>query len=282
MSSVFQNTLAYTSPAHKAGWFHREESKTRPCVNSTSAVMYPGRAVIRTSTVGNLAQDTKHPVAADFTAKIRTSVVASFTAGQLVTTGEFRGRPFAISTVFASDNNTSVDNHVVDLNAYFDAQYTAGQSLVAAAGTAGTLTITAEIPGEDFQSTTRGDTGTATNTVNSVTVLSDVLYGFSTDSAAILEDSTGTFVESIAVDAAFSSVWEGVVGVTLLAAGAVSQTDELYVSTATSTAGQVTASAGADRVWVGKSAGSIVRFVDAPATSTTFPRNAVALLNVRL
>ena len=280
--SVFQNTLAYTSPAAKAGWFHREESKVRASVNSTSAVMYPGRAVIRTATVGNLAQDVKHPVAGDFTAKIRTSVVASFSAGQLVTSGTFRGRPFTISTVFASDNNTSVDNHVIDLNAYFDAQYTAATSLVAAAGTAGTLTITAEIPGEDFQSTTRGDTGTATNTVNAVTVLSDVLYGFSTDSAAILEDSTGTFVESIAVDAAFSSVWDGLVGVTMLAAGAVSMTDDLYISTATATPGQVTASAGADRVWVGRSAGSIVRFVDAPATSTTFPRNAVAILNVRL
>lgn len=281
MSSVLQNTLAYTSPAAKAGWFHREESQVRPCVNSTSAVMYPGRAVIRTSTVGNLAQDVKHPVAADFTAKVRTSVVASFSAGQLVTTGNFRGLPFTISTVYSTDNDTSVANHVTDLNAYFDAQYTAGQSLLAAS-TTGTLTITAEIPGEDFTSTTRGDTGTATNTVNSVTVLSDVLYGFSTDSAAILEDSTGTFVESIAVDAAFSSVWEGVVGVTMLAAGAVSMTDALYISTATATPGQVTASAGADRVWIGKSAGSIVRFVDAPATSTTFPRNAVAILNVRL
>lgn len=282
MSSVFQNTLAYTSPAHKAGWFHREESKTRPCVNSTSAVMYPGRAVIRTSTVGNLAQDTKHPVAADFTAKIRTSVVASVTSGSLTTTGEFRGRPIHVETPFDTSNNVTVDNHVVRLNAYFDGQYTAGQSLLAAASVAGTLTITAEIPGEDFDATTFATVGTATNTVNSVTVLSDVLYGFSTDSAANLEDSTGTFVESIAVDAAFSSVWEGVVGVTMLAAGAVSQTDELYVSTATSTAGQVTASAGADRVWVGKSAGSIVRFVDAPATSTTFPRNAIAILNVRL
>lgn len=282
MSSVFQSTLGYTAKAHKAGWFDRVDSKVRPCVNSTAAVMYPGRAVIRTSTVGSLAQDVKHPVSGDFTAKVRTSVVASFSAGQLVTTGEFRGRPFAISTVYNTDNDTSVSNHVTDLNAYFDAQYTAGQSLVAAAGTPGTLTITAEIPGEDFTSTTRGDTGTATNTVNSVTVLSDVLYGFATDSAAILEDSTGTFVESIAVDAAFSSVYDGLCGVTMLAAGAVSMTDDLYISTATSTAGQVTASAGADRVWIGKSAGSIVRFVDAPATSATFPRDAVALLNVRL
>lgn len=281
MSSVFQSTLGYTAKAHKAGWFDRVDSKVRPCVNSTAAVMYPGRAVIRTSTVGSLAQDTKHPVAADFTAKVRTSVVASFSAGQLVTSGTFRGRPFTISTVYSTDNDTSVANHVTDLNAYFDAQYTAGQSLVAAS-TTGTLTITAEIPGEDFTSTTRGDTGTATNTVNSVTVLSDVLYGFATDSAAILEDSTGTFVESIAVDAAFSSVYDGLCGVTMLAAGAVSMTDDLYISTATSTAGQVTASAGADRVWIGKSAGSIVRFVDAPATSTTFPRDAVALLNVRL
>lgn len=281
MSSVFQSTLGYTAKAHKAGWFDRAESKVRPCVNSTAAVMYPGRAVIRTSTVGSLAQDTKHPVAADFTAKVRTSVVASFSAGQLVTSGVFRGRPFTISTVFASDNDTSVANHVTDLNAYFDAQYTAGQSLLAAS-TTGTMTITAEIPGEDFTSTTRGDTGTATNTVNSVSVLTDVLYGFSTDSAAILEDSTGTFVESIAVDAAFSSVYDGMVGVTMLAAGAVSQTDDLYISTDSSTSGQVTASAGADRVWIGKSAGSIVRFVDAPATSTTFPRNAVALLNARL
>lgn len=280
--SVFQNTLGYTDKAHKAGWFHREESKVRPVVNSTSAVMYPGRAVIRTSTVGNLAQDAKHPVAADFTAKIRTSVVASFSAGQLVTSGTFRGRPFTISTVFDTSNNQSVGNHVTDLNAYFDAQYTAATSLVAADGAPGTLTITAEIPGEDFTSTTRGDTGTATNTVNSVTVLSDVLCGFSTDSAAILEDSTGTFVESIAVDAAFSAVYDGLVGVTMLAAGAVSMTDDLYISTATATPGQVTASAGADRVWIGKSAGSIVRFVDAPATSTTFPRDAVALLNARL
>lgn len=280
--SVFQSTIGYTDKAHKAGWFHREESKVRPVVNSTAAVMYPGRAVIRTSTVGNLAQDAKHPVAADFTAKIRTSVVASFSAGTLVTTGVFRGRPFTISTVFDTSNNQSVGNHVTDLNAYFDAQYTAATSLVAADGTPGTLTITAEIPGEDFQSTTRGDTGTATNTVNAVTVLSDVLCGFSTDSAAILEDSTGTFVESIAVDAAFSAVYDGLVGVTMLAAGAVSQTDDLYISTATATPGQVTASAGADRVWIGKSAGSIVRFVDAPATSTTFPRDAVALLNVRL
>lgn len=279
--SVFQNTLGYTDKAHKAGWFHREESKVRPVVNSTSAVMYPGRAVIRTSTVGNLAQDAKHPVAADFTAKVRTSVVASFSAGQLVTSGSFRGRPFSIATLYSTDNDTSVANHVTDLNAYFDAQYTAGQSLLAAS-TTGTLTITAEIPGEDFQSTTRGDTGTATNTVNAVTVLSDVLYGFSTDSAAILEDSTGTFVESIAVDAAFSAVYDGLVGVTMLAAGAVSMTDDLYISTDTATPGQVTASAGADRVWIGKSAGSIVRFVDAPATSTTFPRDAVALLNARL
>lgn len=282
MSSVFQSTLGYTAKAHKAGWFDRVDSKVRPCVNSTAAVMYPGRAVIRTSTVGSLAQDTKHPVAADFTAKVRTSVIASVASGDVITTGEFRGRLFSVTTPFDTNNNTTVDNHVIRLNAYFDAQYTAGQSLVAAASVAGTLTITAEIPGEDFQATTRADTGTATNTVNSVTVLTDVLYGFATDSAAILEDSTGTFVESIAVDAAFSSVYDGLCGVTMLAAGAVSMTDDLYISTATSTAGQVTASAGADRVWIGKSAGSIVRFVDAPATSTTFPRDAVALLNIRL
>ena len=169
--------------------------------------------------MGSLAQDTKHPVAADFTAKVRTSVVASFSAGQLVTLRCFPGRPFTISTVFASDNDTSVANHVTDLNAYFDAQYTAGQSLFGGLYH-GHHDNHRRDPRRGFHLDDPWRHGTATNTVNSVSVLTDVLYGFSTDSAAIPEDSTGTFVESIAVDAAFSSVYDGMVGVTMLAAGA--------------------------------------------------------------
>ena len=254
-------------------------SRGTPAVNGTGAELKVGRVVCEIGTADNNvgARPVKAAVAADFTALIRSSVVASFTAGQLVTTGIFRGRPFTISTVFATDNNTSVDNHVTDLNAYFDAQYTAGTSLVAAAATAGTLTITAEQPGESFISTTRGDTGTATNTVNNVRTMEELIRGVVPESGVSVTNSSEVSV--IQDGRAFTVISEGQVAVELGTAAATLPSDAVYVAIDTTSPGVIHVAAGADRVWIPLDR---IRFRAASASSTHSPVGAVGVVNLHI
>lgn len=250
-----------------------------PAVNATGSELKVGRVVcaIGTADANTGTTPVKAAVAADFTALIRTSVIASFSAGQLVTTGIFRGRPFTISTVYSTDNNTSVDNHVVDLNAYFDAQYTAGTSLVAAAGTAGTLTITAEQPGESFISTTRGDTGTATNTVNDVRTMEELIRGVVAETGVSVTNSSEVSV--IQDGRAFTVISEGQVAVELGTAAATLPSNAVYVAIDTTSPGVLHVAAGADRVWIPLER---IRFRNGSASSTHSPVGAVGVVNLHI
>lgn len=246
------------------------------CVNGTGGTLPVGRVMIKDSLNGDVVS-AKLPLAAAFTAKVITSVIASLTAGSVTTSGTFRGVAVHVETPFDTDNNTTVANHVVRLNAWFDARF-ASSSILAAAAVAGTLTLTAEIEGEDFDLDTFATVGTATKVVAGTT-LKDLMVGVSLDQGAAVVNSSDAVVLQDGVG--FACAKEGDVTVVMAAAGATSRGDGLYVITGSDAAeaGKVTATAGTGRVWVPR---ELIRWTDASATATFQPRGAIARVSLNL
>lgn len=273
---AFGDSIKKLFEKHGPG-YQLTEGTTADCVNGTGSTLPVGRFMIKDSLSGDVIS-AKLPLAAAFTAKSVTSVITSVTSGNVISTIVFRGETHTVITPFDTDNNTTVANHVVALNAYFDALYAAGQSLLAAAAVAGTLTITAEIAGEDFEANTDGSTGTFTHVVAGTTLV-NLLIGVSLDQgAAVLNESDAVVIRD---GVGFSCARMGDVSVAMAAAAATSRGNALYVITGSDAAeaGKVTESAGAGRVWVPR---NLVRWSDASATSTFQPRGAVARVSLYL
>lgn len=251
-----------------------------PCVNGTGSTLTPGVFVIKSDVIGG-ALSVKNPVAADFTARSESWAISNWAATeQLTISGSFRGVPFSITCDFDTDNNTSVSSAATRFNALIDGHgFTAARSIVASASPAGTLVLTAEIPGDDFIANVTNFVGAITigTKTSAGTSLKNLLVGVSYDGpgAEVTVSDTTVFQDG----QTFSAIRKGDAGVTLLAAAATSRGNDLYISTATATAGQVTATEGADRVWVSR---DLVRWTDAEATSTFLARGAVARVTVNL
>lgn len=250
-----------------------------PCVNGTGATMTPGVFVIKSALIGS-AISVKNPVAADFTARSESWAISNWASGDIVEiTGTFRGVDFSITGDFDTDNNTSVASLATRFNALIDGHgFAAGRSILAAA-TTGTLSLTAEIPGDDFVANIGNFGGAVTfgAKTSAGTSMRNLLVGVSYDGpgAEVTVSDTTVFQDG----QTFSAIRKGDAGVTLLAAAATSRGNDLYISTATATAGQVTASEGADRVWVSR---ELVRWTDSAATSTFLARGAVARVTINL
>lgn len=250
-----------------------------PCVNGTGATMTPGVFVIKSALIGS-AISVKNPVAADFTARSESWAISNWASGDIVEiTGTFRGVDFSITGDFDTDNNTSVASLATRFNALIDGHgFAAGRSILAAAAT-GTLSLTAEIPGDDFVANIGNFGGAVTfgAKTSAGTSMRNLLVGVSYDGpgAEVTVSDTTVFQDG----QTFSVIRKGDAGVTLLAAAATSRGNDLYISTASATAGQVTASEGADRVWVSR---ELVRWTDSAATSTFLARGAVARVTINL
>lgn len=139
--------------------------------NALRADLYPGRVVVSVPAQANRG---RRPLNTDATAQIDSWVVASLQVNEslnLVLSGDFNQDGVIEEHIFpappGASNNDAVAGLVIEVNVRLDAAYGAGLSLVAAASTAGTLTLTAEIRGVPFSSSvsiTAADGAAATGT----------------------------------------------------------------------------------------------------------------------
>lgn len=275
---AYSDSVQVAFNAHSAGHAYGPV-ETLPCVNGTGSTLSPGVFLIKSALIGS-AISAKAPVAADFTARSESWAISNWASGDIVEiTGTFRGVDFSITGDFDTDNNTSVASLATRFNALIDGHgFAAGRSILAAA-TTGTLSLTAEIPGDDFVANIGNFGGAVTfgTKTSAGTSLKNLLIGVGMDGPGAEVNTSDAAVYQDG--AAFNAIRKGDTAVTMLAAAATSRGNDLYISTASATAGQVSAAEGADRVWVSR---DLVRWTDSAATSTFLARGAVARVTVNL
>lgn len=276
---AYSDSVQVAFNAHSAGHAYGPV-ETLPCVNGTGSTLSPGVFLIKSALIGS-AISAKAPVAADFTARSESWAITNWATTELLEiTGTFRGVDFSVTGDFDTDNNTSVASLVTKFNALIDGfGFAAGRSILAAASPAGTLVLTAEIPGDDFVANLSyfGAAITIGTKTSAGTSLKNLLIGVGMDGPGAEVNTSDAAVYQDG--AAFNAIRKGDTAVTMLAAAATSRGNDLYISTASATAGQVSATEGADRVWVSR---DLVRWTDSAATSTFLARGAVARVTVNL
>lgn len=266
-------TIQFGSTALTIGQIHGDADVV-PAVNDDAVEIYPGRFVYRTGagSAGARGLSTKValPAAADFTALARTYTPTSFTAGQIITSINFRGVSWSVSSTFDTDLATTLAAHVVDINESLDDRFTAAASIVASAS-ATVLTLTAEVAGEWFTATCVAGNGTMAVGANSGSNLLEMLVGMVGDEGSVL-NTDSTPIPAFAVDRAVPVAVEGLICPALDTAGAVNQTTQLYIDTSSGNEGKLTATSDANAVWLPRSA---FRCREVAATATFSPVGAV-------
>lgn len=276
---AYSDSIPVAFSAHGAGYAYGPV-ETVPCVNGTGSTLTPGVFVIKTDVVGG-GIVIKAPVAADFTARSESWAISNWAATeQLTISGTFRGVPFSITCDFDTDNNTSVSSAVTRFNTLIDGHgFTAARSIVATASPAGTLVLTAEIPGDDFIANVTNFVGAITigTKTSAGTTMQNLLVGVLMDGPGAEVNTSDAIV--IQDGAACNAIRNGDSAVTLLSGAATSRGNALYISTATGTPGQCSPTEGADRVWIPR---ELVRWTDSEASSTFLARGAVARVSLKL
>lgn len=264
--------------AQRAG--HAFEGAQRlHCVNASGAALTPGRLLIKTGVVGMQPQ-VKHPETADFTAKAYSWAISNWTTGEAIEIAiTFRGATVSVPVPFDTDEATSLALAVARANAIMDSLGAAGRTILWSVAST-TITATVEVAGEDFDARilpinpTGGNLAVGTRSTAG-SALVDVVVGWALDEGAAILSSAGA--SELPDGRGVSACVRGRCGAIMAAAGATSQGDDMYVLLS-STPGAITATEAAARVWIPD---TIARWLNAAATSTTDPRGAVALIEVR-
>lgn len=264
--------------AQRAG--HAFEGAQRlHCVNASGAALTPGRLLIKTGVVGMQPQ-VKHPETADFTAKAYSWAISNWTTGEAIEIAiTFRGATVSVPVPFDTDEATSLALAVARANAIMDSLGAAGRTILWSVAST-TITATVEVAGEDFDARilpinpTGGNLAVGTRSTAG-SALVDVVVGWALDEGAAILSTAGA--AELPDGRGVSACVRGRCAVVMAAAAATSRGDDMYVLLS-STPGAITATEAAARVWIPP---SLAGWLDAAATSTTDPRGAVALIEVR-
>lgn len=263
-------TIAYATLG-LAGTCDDRDARSERCV--ADGTVYPGRLVYRTGVSGYgsdaRSRKVKLPATADMTALARTYTPTSFTAGQIITSINFRGVSWSVSSTFDTDLATTLAAHVVDINESLDDRFTAAASIVASAS-ATVLTLTAEVAGEWFTATCVAGNGTMAPGVNSGTNLLSLLVGMVGEEGSVLDSSS---VANFADKKAVPVYSRGKMNIARDTTGALTPATQLYLDTASGKEGMITSTSDAYAIWLPPDA---VAPVEAPATATMLTVGNVA------
>lgn len=246
-----------------AGTYDDSDARVERCV--AEGTVYPGRLVYRANVSGYgsdaRSRAVKLPATADMTALARTFTPSSFTAGQIITSINFRGISWSVSSTFDTDLSTTLAAHVVDINESLDDRFTAASSIVATSS-ATVLTLTAEVAGEWFTATCVAGNGTMAVGGGTGTNLLSLLVGMVGEEGSVLDSSS---VANFADEKACPVVSYGKVNITRDTTGAITPATQFYLDTTSAKEGMVTSTSDAYAIWLPMNA---VSPVEAPATGT--------------
>lgn len=274
----FHDYAALVDNAQRAG--HALDGAERlHCINGSGAALTPGRMLIKTG-VSGMQPTVKHPETADFTAKAYSWAISNWTSGEAIEiTITFRGATVSFPVPFDTDEATSLALAVARANVVVDSLGAAGRTILWSVAST-TITATVEVAGEDFDARilpinpTGGNLAVGARSTAGSSLL-DVFVGWALDEGAAVLSSAGA--AELPDGRGVSACVRGRCGAIMAAAAATSQGDDMYVLLS-STPGAITATEAAARVWIPD---TIARWLNAAATSTTDPRGAVALIEVR-
>lgn len=284
--SVSTDTLTLT--ARRKGIAYSLTMNLSTVTNTVDAAdagsMYPGRAVIRSaaglqSSGIMLNQRIKHPVAADFTAQVRTATGASLTTADVITAiVRARGVEARASVVYASSNDATVSALASALDTKLNSVFGAGTGFTATAAS-GVMTVAAEVAGENFDlevGVTAGGTGTFVNTSDPAESASNSLpYAFlgisCNEGAEVDSDGIPYFPKRSPID--YDTEADSYVS----SSQSISEGDAVYIGTSASESGKFFNSVSSTRVWVPK---TLLRWLADEPSSPYYNATGVALLRV--
>ena len=215
-----------------------------------------GLAMVKTGFMTDEADPVGHvATTSDFTAQVITVTVGVDVAANssLNSKVQFRGKQFTVDTPFNASHAQTLTDHTANLNTLFDAQFGAGNGLVAA-NNGDDITITAENPGDEFEfwTTASGAAGDVTKAYttgpSTATSFMRVFAGVSKRRHDIEDTTLGGDDPAYPANVGVETVYEGDIWVS--SAQSISYGDGVYVSLATATKGKFYNAIGTDYVWL--------------------------------